>query len=429
LSRPRGIWGLADQGVLSAGNFATNLVCARYLTLHDFGCFALLFDIMLLLNGFTAAAVCYPLSVKGAGIRTAAIRRYITASLALTATCLIPLGGLLLVVTAMITHHLAIGACAATAMIGWQLQETSRRGLLAQFRFFEAIWGDAIGYPFQAIIMLGLGVMHRLTLETAFLSMGVTSLSGFLLQWIQIGIVSVRISSIFRIGVGFWRSGRWMVLSNLASIPTVQAISWVLAIFSGITVVAEYQAIVNLVRVANPVISGISNVIVPSAAHARRESGILDAWRGAVRHAMQGAALLMPYFLILLIAPHHVLSVIYGHASPYVNDGGALRLYVAANIIFYFAQMLLTFLAAVEQTRAVFWAQCWSTAATILISLPLTAYFGLYGVIGGVAISIVVRFVAAVIAVRLLSWSEPNAKAPLASPLAAADVHTAACVI
>jgi O-antigen/teichoic acid export membrane protein len=425
-AKPRGVWGLADQGVVSAGNFASNLICARYLTLHDFGCFALLFDLMLLLNGFTAAAICYPLSVKGAGIRVAALRRYIAASIALTATCLIPLGGVILVVTAMMTHNHLAAVFAAIALIGWQLQETTRRGLLAQFRFSDAIWGDAISYPLQALVMLILGEMHLLTLETAFYAMGLTSLCGFMVQWIQIGIVRVRASTIFRTGVAFWRSGRWMVLSNLASIPTVQAISWVLALFAGMGVVAEYQAIVNLLRIANPIISGISGVIIPSAAHARRESGLQSAWESTVHHVIQGAALLLPYFLLLLIIPRQVLSLVYGHASPYVHDGNALRLYVAANIIFYFSQMLLTFLAAVEEQRAVFQAQCWTTVVTILISLPLTACFGLYGVIAGVAVSIAVRFTTAVVSFRLLNWSDPIVGPPIASLLSPPGVPTAA---
>jgi O-antigen/teichoic acid export membrane protein len=425
-SKPRGIWGLADQGIVSAGNFATNWVCARYFTLHDFGCFALLFDVMLLLNAFTSAAVCYPLAVKGAGLKSSVIRRYISASVALTATCLIPLVGVMLVVTAMMTHHLVGGVCAMVALIGWQLQETARRGLMTQFRFFDAIWGDAISYPGQAVVMLILGVRHQLTLETAFLTIGCTSFVSFVVQWIQVGIVRVRSSRIFSIGVGFWRCGRWMAFTNLASIPTIQGISWVLAIFSGLNVVAEYQAIVNLLRVANPIISGISSVIVPSAAHARRESGIRDAWQTTARHAMHGAILLMPYFMILLVVPRQALSLIYGHDSPYVHIGNALRLYVAANVIFYFAQMVLTFLAAIEQPRAVFWAQCWTTAVTILISLPLTACFGLYGVIGGVAISILVRFFSAMFYLRTLDWSEPTEVRSVPRVLATPVVQTAA---
>jgi O-antigen/teichoic acid export membrane protein len=216
-----------------------------------------------------------------------------------------------------------------------------------------------------------------------------------------------------------------MALTNLASIPTIQGVSWVLAIFSGLNVVAQYQAIVNLLRVANPVISGISSVIVPSAAHARRESGLRAAWQSTARHATHGAILLMPYFLILQIAPRQVLSLVYGHASPYVDTANPLRLYVAANILFYFAQMLLTFLAAMEQPRAVFWAQCWTTGVTILISLPLTACFGLYGVIGGVAVSIVVRFLAALFFFRAIDRSEPTGLSPL-SVLSAPGVQTAA---
>jgi O-antigen/teichoic acid export membrane protein len=409
----RGFWGLSDQAVVSAGNFATNIFLARYLNQHDFGCFALLFDIILILNSFTAAVIWYPLSVRGSAGGRGRIRRYTTASIVLTSCALIPLGAAIVITTGLMTHQLTVAACAAAALVGWQLQETARRGLTAQCRFFDAIWGDAFSYSGQAVILLALGILHRLNLETAFATICLTSLAGFAVQCVQVGLKPMRWSKLATLSSGFWQSGRWMFLTSLASIVSVQAFSWALAIFSGLLVLADYQSLVNLLRVGNPIIAGISGVMLPAAARARSRDGMRAAGHAALRYTAQGAALLMPFYLLLLIWPRQIMALVYGPDSPYLGLTQALRVYVAANVLFFFAQMILTFMSAVERTRAVFWVQCATMTMTVLVSLPLTACFGLRGVVAGVAVSVLTAFAAAVYWLRSVNWSESVTGSPV----------------
>lgn len=414
----RGLWGLADQGVVSFGNFSTNILLARLLSERDFGRFALLFDVMLILNSLTAATICYPLSVRGASGGRGRLRRYVTGSIALTLAALVPLASVVTVTATLLSGRATVGLWSAFALVCWQLQETSRRGLAAHCRFFDAIWGDGLSYVGQSLGIFLLGCCHHITLESVFACIGLTSLIGFCLQWLQIGPRAMQFRKILALGNSFWRPGRWMLLSSLVSVVTVQALSWLLAIH-GIAVVGDYQALVSLIRVANPIIGGISGIMIPAAARARVESGIRAAWHVAIHHAAQGAALLMPYYLVLLTWPHQVLAMIYGGNSPYIHFSGLLRIYVAANILFYFAQMLLTFTTAVEQVRAAFYAQFATMMATIIVSVPLTIFYGLPGVVWGVFISIVARFIAALVSVRSVNLSgaitSPEQSAPAAA--------------
>src|SRR5262245_22544082 len=61
-SSRRSVWALADQGIVSLGNCATNVLLARSLAVAEFGVFALLLEAMLFLNSLQAALVIYPLS-------------------------------------------------------------------------------------------------------------------------------------------------------------------------------------------------------------------------------------------------------------------------------------------------------------------------------------------------------------------------------
>jgi len=57
----RGFWSLCDQGVVSSGNFLSNVFLARAISSHDYGTFAILFGVLLLLNNIHAALVTYQL--------------------------------------------------------------------------------------------------------------------------------------------------------------------------------------------------------------------------------------------------------------------------------------------------------------------------------------------------------------------------------
>src|ERR1700722_15021157 len=62
----RTLWAFCDQGIISAGNFFTNLILIRHLPPSDFGLFALLLSTLLFLNNLQASTVTYTVCVRGA---------------------------------------------------------------------------------------------------------------------------------------------------------------------------------------------------------------------------------------------------------------------------------------------------------------------------------------------------------------------------
>ena len=56
----RGAWALADQGVVSIGNFVTTVLMIRSLHQAQFGMFNVAFEAMLWLNSLQASLVVYP---------------------------------------------------------------------------------------------------------------------------------------------------------------------------------------------------------------------------------------------------------------------------------------------------------------------------------------------------------------------------------
>src|SRR4051812_38292646 len=78
------LWPLADQGVVSTGNFLTLVLVARSVPKNEYGVFGLLLEFIFYLNTFQTALITYPLTVKGAVIDRDQLRRLATAALILT---------------------------------------------------------------------------------------------------------------------------------------------------------------------------------------------------------------------------------------------------------------------------------------------------------------------------------------------------------
>ena len=132
---------------MSIGNFGINIVLARYFGQHhnlaDYGAFWVLLELMFFLNGVQYAVVVYPLTVFGALTDRKSLGRMTTQSLLQTLLGS-PLMIAALIVTAAIVHvPWMVGVWAGVAVFFWQLQETTRRGLMSHLRFAPPAWATA----------------------------------------------------------------------------------------------------------------------------------------------------------------------------------------------------------------------------------------------------------------------------------------------
>lgn len=382
--RRRGVWALADQGVVSLGNCATSVILARSLSVGQFGLFAILLEVMLFLNSLQSAVVIYPLSVKGAKIDNAGLRRLAGACLLLTCLAGVPLAATLIGATnALHTGNLSMGILAACALLLWQGQETLRRAMMAQGDFKSILPGDIISYSGQAIGVLILAAMGALTINRAFAVMGLTSLLAMGVQALQIGVRLPRLREMPKLIQDFWTMGRWVLIGSLTAVITTLSLSWTMAYFHGVDGVGQFQALAGILKLSNPLMLCVSGLIVPAAARALREGGLKMAERVAFRYALNAAVFVAPYYAALILVPSLALRIFYGASSPLILLTNELRVFVLSYSALFIAQVIGCFLNGIEQSRRAFVAQIAQTAATLLIALPLTALYGLPGLLVG----------------------------------------------
>lgn len=387
-----GFWSLTDQGIVSLGNFLTNILLARELAPKEYGTYAILLGVLLVIYGTHGAIVTYPLLLLGASESQARLRSLTVFSVWLTTGVGLVLGAGLIIGCLAFARPL-LGPWAAGAIFFWIIQETVRRGLMAHMRFRDAIWGDAISYFGQTAVVFVLARAGRLSIASAFGAMAATSLIAAGLQGAQLGIRSLRVQEAGVLLERFWSLGRWMVLSNFTGIFSLQFFPWALALLQGAPLAGAFQAISNVVGVTNPICVSVANLIIPASAKASSERGPKAAFHEAVRYGAQGAFFVLPCLALLLLWPHRVLSILYGRESSYANLATALCIFAAAQFVYYVAIVLATLINALGHSRATFFILVVSALVSIIVGPPLIIWKGLLGAVVTMALGVLVRAV------------------------------------
>jgi O-antigen/teichoic acid export membrane protein len=370
-------WTLVDQGIVSLGSALTIVLLARNLAPDHFGVAVLLIAVMLFLNAVHASLVVYPLSVYGAPLDGVGFRRYTSQSLLSTLIIALPLGvGMSVIAVAFGSASAAVWS--GVGLIAWQVQETTRRALFARLRHRDAIPGDILSYAGQAVMIGVLGSTGRLSLPLVFVSLTVTSLVGAVFQLAQLRPAGFDPRGALSWSSSGLRHGRWTLPSNMLGALIMQAPLWTIALFEARSTAGQFQALVALVGVMNPIMYGVANLLTPAVAQASEERSAPLSERLVATSLSQGALLLLPYAVILWLWPSQILGLIYGHE---LTAGLALplRLLTFAYLLVYLAHVGNAALFGLKRPQAVLSVQMAGALLLIIAGIPAVAVWGIVG--------------------------------------------------
>ena len=374
----RASWTLVDQGLVSLGAFLVNVQLARQLAAEDYGTYALLVGGLLGLQLFNSSLLLYPMSIRLPVMQGASQKKLRSTTVLLVVGACVPLSA------ALVAGLFVLGrgdlALPAMAMfLCWQIQESMRRGLLAEFRYSTAIIGDATAYFGQVAAIAALSAWGALTLAHALEAMAVAYSVGAVIQAVQNRISFRRIASLRQTAIEFWAIGSWSLSNNIVSMLRIQIIPWMLAAAGGPAAAASFQAALNVVNLTNPVIIGLCNVIPQTAARSRQSGGNAEAWRAARVYMLMGVPPIFGYYAIVLFVPGLLLRIFYGADSPYLTLTLDLQILALAWAIGYATDMACSYLHGVNGARFASIINVLGAITAAVLALPLIKTFGLTG--------------------------------------------------
>ncbi|MGH8511315.1 MAG: hypothetical protein ACREU8_08030, partial [Gammaproteobacteria bacterium] len=180
LSESQGSIALADQAVVSGGNFLTMVIVGRVLTVENFGLFSLAMMSFLFMSNLHRAVFTQPMNIFGAaespqeqiGRLRVVLHSHLVA---------LPIASLILAVASAVFFPDFLLLLALTAAFCcFALQETMRRFWYTRRDFAKALENDLISYGGQVLVLVLLAWLKDLTATTAFIVLALTSLAAFM---------------------------------------------------------------------------------------------------------------------------------------------------------------------------------------------------------------------------------------------------------
>lgn len=381
-----GFWAMVDQGIASLGTFGILFLLGREFaarqTIAQFGNFAMLFELMWFLNNVQGALIIYPLSVKGAMIDRPALARLAGGSVVLSLIGSPIVGGAVFIMAAVIST-LSVAGWAAVAAIVWQVQETTRRALMADLRFKAAIWGDCIRYMGHLLIVWVMARSGHFSLELVFQMMVAASALAAVLQALQLRLHIPGASDILEFARDAWKLGRWVLAGNASSLFTSSLFTINFRFWWGAEIVGIAFVLNNLLRLTNPLMFTVASLVTPHAARARATEGIAASKRVLIKFTTLGGLILVPYLAVLIFLPGWCIRIA-TQDPEFQRYWWVLVIAAISQGLVYLGTVLGVYLNALERNRLAFIGQMVYSALFVVVGMPATAIFGIAGAaVGG----------------------------------------------
>jgi glycosyltransferase involved in cell wall biosynthesis len=395
----KGALAITDQGLLSGSNFLLGVLLARWLTLNQYGAFALGFSIFLFLSGLHNAFFLEPMSVLGPESHADCLPGYIRKLLRLHFVFAFLLS-MLTVAAIPFLRFFAAGQAMASTLWGVAVavplilfQWLCRRAAYLRLASGLAAASSAAYCVALVLLLLVFNKQGWLSPFTGFLIPSLATLPAILmlLMFLPRGTNSPPAPSNAEIVRRHWRYGRWVVGGTTANWLSANAYYFIVAALLPMRDLAAFRALRNFTSPCAQALVAINLLVLPWASARFAKEGIPGLRRRTRQLAWLFGAAALAYLAAIWFLGSKVMNFLY--AGRY-NDFSTLLLLSTAPLLFTATAMGSEVAVQVMQAPSeVFLAYSVSGALTVLTGVVFTRYWGLAGGLVGLLISAIAFWV------------------------------------
>lgn len=375
---------LADQSIVSGTSFLTSLLIGRFAGASQLGLYAIGVTVLASIFTIHGALLAQPYAVH---------RHRPTGTPAEHASATLVLCGLLSVANSLllITLSLALWAGRAwldfiPALIVFALilpsavsRDFLRRFAYARLQVTHVLRLDLTVAVLQLLTLVWFCYHGTLSTVAAFGAIGLACGVATILFLYEIrSELVIRIDQLRSTWQRSWTIGKWLVVAQVMIQIQGFATYWICLAIAGAGATGVYAACMTIVSVANPLVNGLGNLLLPKLVLAWKEQGATGLRRRAIQDSILLGAVMAPLCAGTLVFGDELLHLLYP-APEYMGHGQTTAVLAFAILAFSVGMPASYALTGMERPRSVLIVSTVGALVTIALVFGLTTKFGILG--------------------------------------------------
>ena len=417
---------ILEYGLIAGSNFVLGFLLARWMTPEQYGAYGLGFSIFLLLSFLYQALLLEPMSVYGGSNYRENLRGYMRTSLKMHNAISVVIF-VTFAIAAAVTLTIGKSSALAGALAGLTVAAPciflfwfGRRGFYLRITPGPAALGAALYFVLVVGGVFVINRLHILSSFSAFLLMGLAAAAcgvSLLIALRRVLEPSTSTPDLRETWRKHWSYGKWALGSSIAGwIPNYLYFS-VISIFAGIAHAGELRALMNIAGPVLQTYAALSMLFLPYASRVHSKEGKAGAYALTWRFTALFSVGTLAYWAAVIPFRGPILKILY--AGNYSSVGDYLPYFALETIIWSAGVGASIVLRAMESPRSMFIANCVASAITLVIGIPATKYFALWGVVWSIVLANVAGLAVTLILLRRKAKepSEPHLQFTTPVPL------------
>lgn len=383
--------------MVSAVNFLTGILLARFLGLEEYGRFTLAWMVVLLFNSFQHSSIIAPMMSIGPKqeeqIKSAYYCTVFIHQLICSACCAILLwiGVFLSGFIKPYWHIQDLAFPLATTLFTWQLQDFIRRYFFVLGKSALAFMNDSVSYLGQIIVLLFLFRFYQLQTPQILWIISLTSSLAVFIFAFKIKNISFSFEIFHKTTIRHWSFSKWMLASSLMDWTSGNIFFIMAGSILDTAAVGGIKAAQNIIGVFHIIFGATDILIYSGASNSLHVGGISNLKKYLFTFIFRSSFISILIATFLYLSADYIFSIIYG--DTFLNYAFLLRWFCAIYIIIFISYPLVAGLRALENTRVLFFTRLSTFIFSLLSANSLVKTWELSGAMFGFLIVNLIKFV------------------------------------
>jgi O-antigen/teichoic acid export membrane protein len=392
-------WSFIDQSMVSGVNFLTAILLARFLGVEAFGLYSLFWMAVLFINSIQFSIVSAPMfSLSHKYNKKVYFNSLFYIQIGVSSFIYIIGCIVTLIISDLYDFTVISNYVLPLCLAGFffQNQDFIRRSLFCKKEYRNAFLNDVISYFGQLILLFILIYNESLSVTNVLYSIALSSAVASFTFLYKENFILVSYKKMLFFAKKHWEFGRWNLLSVIFQLISTNMIMIITSIVLGTKGVGILKLGQNIMGVMHIIFQAMENFVPSKASLKYRLGGFVELNKYKNQVLLLGLIFTSGVAFVITFLSDFILEIAYGAET--LEYSYVLNAFAVIYIFMFINYPYNACLRAIENTRAMFLSQLFSTFLIALCSYPLIQRFEVKGAL----ISLLIYYIATNIALHYL---------------------------